>query len=368
MDLGPSCFQDALQLVKGFHNLDILTIGSDDNNYVIHRELLLQDIHEYISDNPKGPRRLFVDVNHHLAKPEIMPGNRCPLLEEYVEEILKPEIECRVISWQREGFSRNCVPAPSGDDDNDDDDEEDENACDRNCLADRDLVVTNMQLEPSKGVVGLRDHCLMSFSYPAHLAEFCKDSTTQTTESPCKSSGRARGGIVGDDDDDDDDNDVFVDASDVEYQTRSGSINAPILKKPLEPDCDPGSILSNGNNSSVYPSDPYETHHHQPQPQSNGGANGRSLSEDSHSLLVQEQLSALKAKQQLQNVMERAPKPVSEFCGRVRSELPMPNNEDVFTAGRSFLQQMHNRFQDQRVFKDWEVGQQTVSLPMVGLR
>ncbi|KAG0001559.1 hypothetical protein BGZ79_004502 [Entomortierella chlamydospora] len=472
MDLGQSCFQDALQLVrtalndrlnlsaqttlaneilcvaiglrsasliecltlnekdiavflslfrqasvKGLHNLDILTIGSNDNNFVIHRGLLLQDIQEYLSHNPKSIRRLFVDVNHRLAKPEILPGNRCLLLEEYVRDILKPEIESRVTSCQREGFRRNRLPTPSkisnvtltewllsypiiyvlpktcamapkqkqqqerypgsfpyetgngkhergdgGDDGDDDEEEDDEGACGRNCLADRDLVVTNVRLEPNKDVEGLTDHSMISFSYPAHLAESC-----QTIEFPPKPSERTRGGIIGDGIDDDGDDDVFVDASDVEYQSRSGSLNLSTLKKPLEPDCFPDSVHLSQNNPPEHPSDPYKTHHYQPQPQSNSRVTRRNLSEEPHSLLVREQLSALKEKLQLQKAVEHASMPASDSYNRVESESPFPKREDVFTAGRSFLLQMHHRFKRQQVFKTWEVDQQTVNLPVVGL-
>ncbi|KAF9399837.1 hypothetical protein BGX21_005551 [Mortierella sp. AD011] len=437
MDLGPSCFQDALQLirtalddrlnlsaqttlanvltVKGFHNLGILTVGSNDNNFVIHRELLLQDIQEYLSHNPKSIRRLFIDVNHRLAKPEIIPGNRCLLLEEYVRDILKPEIESRVTSWRRSDFRRKRLPAPSkisnvtltewllsypiiyvlpktdakvpkqqqqqerypgsfpyetdnrkyergdGGGDSDDEEEDDEDACGRNCLANRDLVVTNVRLEPNKDFEGLTDHSFISFSYPAHLAEFC-----QTIEFPPKPSERTRGGIIGDGLDDDDD-DVFVDASDVEHQSRSGSLDIPTPKKSLEPDCSPDSVHLSQNNPSVYPSDPYETHHYQPQPQSNSRATRRILSEEPYSLLIREQLSALKEKLRLLKTVEHASIPVSDSSNHVESEFTFPKSEDVFTAGRSFLLQMHHRFKRQRVFKTWEVDQQTVNLPVVGL-
>ncbi|KAF9202079.1 hypothetical protein BGZ49_007748 [Haplosporangium sp. Z 27] len=347
-----------------------------------------------------------------------MPENRCQLLEEYVEEVLRPEIEARVISWQREGFTRNCVPAPTKISNvtlsgwllnfpvtyvlprscpkekeqrrlhhESSDDDEDDNECGRNCLADRELVVTHVQLEPSKGVKGLKDHCLMSFSYPAHLAEFCKHSSNHTTESPCKLKASRRRSYPSYDDDEledhDDDNDVYVDASDVAYRSRSGSManshesinskSTPTIPSVVganykEPDpMFAGDNPSKTNKSSTeYPGDdPYQTQTHsqqtyQPRPQLQ--ANGRSISLSDH---IPQQSSNTRVKS---GVMEHEPVPVAEYCGRVGSELPLPSNEDVYTAGRSFLQQMHNRFQDQRVWKAWEVGQQNVTLPVVGLR
>ncbi|KAF9106098.1 hypothetical protein BGX27_009321 [Mortierella sp. AM989] len=400
MDLGPSCFQDALQLVKGFHHLDILSVG-DENNYIIHREHLLSDINEYLSFSTKGLRRLFVNVDYKLEKPEIMPGNRCPLLEDYVREVLKPEVESRVISWQREGFRRTLLPAPttistftfsgwllsypvtyvlpmmachkspskalSQQELGNDSDDEDENACGRNCLANCELIITNVQLEPSTSVKDLKDHCLMSFSYPLLLSEFC----TNATESLCKSlasGGRINDDHDHDDDDDGDDNDVFVDASDVEYRSRSGSAATSIASNPIAPcpaaDVEPGCISdSTLPKSSKSSTDQFKTEQdYQPQPQSNSGPTGRSLSRDS----IHQQSEALKAKQS--KVMDPELPKVSNYYGRVGSILPVPTHEDVFTAGRSFLQQMHNRFQNQNVWKAWEVGQQTVCLPVVGLR
>ncbi|KAF9132345.1 hypothetical protein BGW39_000366 [Mortierella sp. 14UC] len=55
--------------------------------------------------------------------------------------------------------------------DNGDDDEEEENDSSHNSLANRLLVLTQINLSANEAIHGLHDHCLLSFSYPSALLD-----------------------------------------------------------------------------------------------------------------------------------------------------------------------------------------------------
>ncbi|KAG0006023.1 hypothetical protein BGZ65_009552 [Modicella reniformis] len=229
-----------------FSQLDVLRIGQD-HVFIIHRELLLKDIHEYLKGSSTGLQRVFVNVDRHLPQPEVIPKNRYRALEEYILEELLPEIQERIEYWDQADRSHRALPTPcqvsmvtltgwilgypviyvfplsmatrkrlvleaarrrrlqerqrwrlpgqyvedtneDGEkegEEEDEEEEEDEGDVGRNCLANQALVVTKVYLEPSNEMEGLRNHCLLSFSYPVELAELWMDRSTVLPESPC---------------------------------------------------------------------------------------------------------------------------------------------------------------------------------------
>lgn len=69
--LYPSPLLALLPQTTGFNHLDLLKIGSD-HVFIIHRQLLRQDIHEYLSESEQGFRRVFINVDYLLPQPEIV--------------------------------------------------------------------------------------------------------------------------------------------------------------------------------------------------------------------------------------------------------------------------------------------------------
>ncbi|KAF9376445.1 hypothetical protein CPB97_010810, partial [Podila verticillata] len=53
-----------------FHHANLLSIG-EDHVFIIHRQLLLQDIQDYLSGSSLGLQRVFINVDYRLAKPEV---------------------------------------------------------------------------------------------------------------------------------------------------------------------------------------------------------------------------------------------------------------------------------------------------------
>jgi len=440
-----------------FNQLDLLSIGQD-HVFVIHRELLLQDIYDFLSYSPKGLQRVFVNVDYRLPQPEIIPGNRYKPLEDYLREVLLPEIKHRIATWdQAECVSRplkisatlsmvtlvgwlSSYPVnyvhptrelsekrkPEGGDSVDVDDEDDDQDCGRNCLANQLLVLTSVQLEPSETIHGLKDHLMMSFSYPAELAEQFMDRSLLSPESPCSPSepsetywpraGAPKNVRAGDgsesqvdaDDNDDDDPQEFVDASDAEFTEPEGDAeeDPPTLEtskqeSPLKisvtsatttaavpttklatspttastttttdticlpdchPDCMPGS-LAEATTAATTSSQSLQTQFNPqsqppPQPQPNSSRprwlQGRPRS---HTYAHPEKPVVSRPRSR------RLPSSASYDQNK-----PLPfNNPDILAAGRSFLHQLHTRFQKQTVWKAWEVGQEKVTLPVVAM-
>ncbi|CAO3572874.1 unnamed protein product [Mortierella alpina] len=454
-----------------FNQLDLLSIGQD-HVFVIHRELLLQDIYDFLSYSPKGLQRVFVNVDYRLPQPEIIPGNRYKPLEDYLREVLLPEIKHRIATWDQ----AECVSRPleisatlsmvtlvgwlssypvnyvhptrersekrklEGGDNDDVDDEDDDQDCGRNCLANQLLVLTSVQLEPSETIHGLKDHLMMSFSYPAELAERFMDRSLLSPESPCSpcepsetcwpgagASKNVRRGdgsesqIDADDDDGDEDDDAqeFVDASDAEFTEpegdaeedpstletsrqdsamSSGSRNPSsplkisvtsaattatasttklatsptatstttttdtICLPDCHPDCMPGS-LAEATTATTTSSQSLQTQFNPqsqtpPQPQPNSSRprplQGRPRS---HTYAHPEKPVVSRPRSR------RLPSSASYDQNK-----PLPfNNPDILAAGRSFLHQLHTRFQKQTVWKAWEVGQEKVTLPVVAM-
>ncbi|KAF8921669.1 hypothetical protein BGZ58_004037 [Dissophora ornata] len=249
--------------------------------------------------------------------------------------------------------------------DNDEDDEED---CGRNCLANQLLVVTKVQLEPSDDIDDLTDHCLLSFSYPADLAEQCIDRTNPTPESPVASTPDY-------DDEDEDEDQEFVDASDVEYCESDQECNAAFLATlamttedihvydDFVPECKPVAMMAN----NLDPSASYL----KPQPQANGEL--RIKTSTPYDRLQDDITPTNASSPSIQRRQEDLPLhhlSGSDCYNKKGRPLPPPvppRNPDLHAAGRSFLHQLHTRFQKQTVWKAWEVGQQKVILPVVAM-
>ncbi|KAF9580702.1 hypothetical protein BGW38_002534, partial [Lunasporangiospora selenospora] len=291
--------------------LDLLSIG-EDHVFIINRSLLLQDIEDYLSGSTEGLQRVFVNVDYHLPNPEIMPNNRYLALENYIRNVLLPNIQLRIKSWDqaeqqypplavpnhlslvaltgwllsypisyvlpgpgqkfgsRDTDSRNGQSYNGMDqDDYDDVDTEDYQDSGRNSLANQTLVVTRVHLEPSMRIEGMTEHCLLSFSYPEELAERLSDGRPPSPSSPLT---------------------------------------------PTEDDVMPGE----------FPEDP--------------------------------------------SAFQRSQSPKLPNSDSFDANRPLPfRNPDICAAGRSFLTQLHARFQNQDIWKTWKVGQQTVVLPVVAM-
>ncbi|KAF9567271.1 hypothetical protein EC968_003448 [Mortierella alpina] len=290
-----------------FNHLDLISIG-EDHIFITNRQLLLQDIQDYLSNSSKGLQRVFVNVDYHLAQPEIMPGNRYKALEDYIRDILLPDVQYRIESWDQAERTYQALPVPERlslvtltgwllsypityvlpghsrqssyastteiDDaiicEEGEEDEEQDNG--RNALANQALVVTRVQLEPNERIEGLREHCLLSFSYPSELAERCMDRSTPTPPSPLS---------------------PVVERDEYRFESTTGD-SADTVRNDLSPRL-----------------------------------------------------------------------PNSESFDQNR---PLPfSNPDICAAGRSFLTELHNRFQKQSIWSTWQVGQQTVVLPVVAM-
>lgn len=233
-----------------------------------------------------------------------MPANRYKPLEDYVRDLLLPEVQHRIKSWDQAERSYRPLTGPdrfslvtltgwllsypinyvlpihgrneSKDADHCDNGESEEQDSGRNALANEELVVTRVKLQPSEWIDGLGEHCLLSFSYPSELAERCMDKSSPATP-----------------------------------------------PSPLSP---------------VIERDEYKFGTDRPQESGSESEDGEMLS----------------------------PRlPTSESFDRNRS-LPF-RNPDICAAGRSFLTLLHGRFQKQNIWKAWEVGQQSVVLPVVAM-
>ncbi|KAF9544471.1 hypothetical protein EC957_012073 [Mortierella hygrophila] len=300
-----------------YNHLDLLVIG-DDHVFIIHRQLLLQDIRDYLSGTSEGIQRVFVNVDYHLAQPEIMPDNRYKALEDYIRNILLVDVQHRIQNWDQAEYSYQPLTVPdrlslvtltgwllsypinyvlpgqgrrysSGSTDSsstsprhyNEDEEDDEQDNGRNALANQVLVVTRVHLEPNVEVEGLREHCLLSFSYPSELAERFMDRNTPPPSSPIS---------------------PVVERSEYDFTTGGGDD---------EKKTDRSIPFKNGNS-------------------------------------------------------ELSPRlPSSESFDQNR---PLPfSNPDICAAGRSFLTHLHSRFLKQTIWKGWQVGQQNVVLPVVAM-
>ncbi|KAK3819017.1 MAG: hypothetical protein J3Q66DRAFT_181187 [Benniella sp.] len=390
-----------------FNQLDLLRIGQD-HVFIIHRELLLEDIRNYLKRSSKGLQRVFVNVDHHLPQPEVLPRNRYRVLEEYITDELLPEIQDRVECWDQADRPNRSLPTPSNvsmitltgwllgypvvyvfplksasrkrstrsgleaegrkhrlheqkqwdvpgeylDDETAPEDNEDDSSL--NCLANQILVVTKVHLEPSSKVEGLSNHCLASFSYPFELAERWMDRTKVSPQSPCTTPLMPHSPTNDHRDKRDEgveeersynyDSDNIADACDVEYPPSSETLLLNIKPAPMTSevvrtlDGNMGSIV----NPPLLPSPlhPYS----QSQPQDN---TGRGLHEASF-------------------ISSPSPSSGSTPSFMSSPQLLTPfNNPDIHAAGRSFLHQLHIRFQNQTIWKTWQVGQQPITLPVV---
>ncbi|KAF9087574.1 hypothetical protein BGX23_008043 [Mortierella sp. AD031] len=302
-----------------YNHLDLLAIG-EDHVFIIHRQLLLQDIHDYLSGSTQGLQRVFVNVDYHLAQPEIMPANRYKALEDYIRNILLVEIQHRIQNWDQAEYCYQPLAVPdrlslvtltgwllsypinyvlpghgrryssgsssstntlSNQYDEDEEDEEQDNG--RNALANQVLIVTRVHLEPNVEIEGLKEHCLLSFSYPNELAERCMDRSTPSPPSPLSPA---------------------VERNEYDFCTTSSD-------EPSNINTQQPTAFQNGN-------------------------------------------------------CELSPRLPSSASFDLDRPLPF-SNPDICAAGRSFLTQLHARFLKQSIWKGWQVGQQSVVLPVVAM-
>ncbi|KAG0248131.1 hypothetical protein BG011_000447 [Mortierella polycephala] len=406
-----------------FNQLDLLCIGAD-YTYIIHRDLLLRDIQEYLSGSPKSRLQVFINADYRLSQPEIWPENRYRPLEEYVQNTLLPAIKFRIGTWGQaeqihevlpvpdtfsmvtlNGWLSGCpvnyvLPVPSntpanGEDrdplaqlsNHDGDGDEEEDVQGRNCLGSQDLVVTTVQLEPSEHVEELRDHSMMRFFYPANLAEKVMLSPVLAPatdpENPSEDDSERQEGR--------DDNDgEYVDASDVEYVSPKANNNAEpttnkdtttsttnasstataistgaakatattdsICLSDCSPDCMPGYSPALSS-----PQQQQQRNQQVPRQQSN------SQSRSEHHLQSSTSESS-SSSSTVNNIRPRSRRLPNSELFDLDLDYPLPfRNADISAAGRSFLHQLHMRFREQTVWKAWEVGQETVNLPIVFL-
>ncbi|KAF9925870.1 hypothetical protein FBU30_004426 [Linnemannia zychae] len=316
-----------------FSHLDLLAIG-EDHIFIIHRQLLLEDIHDYLTRSPQGVQRVFVNVDYHLAQPEIMPGNRYKALDDYIRSTLLPEVQRRIQNWDHAEVCYKPLTVPDrlslvtltgwllsypinyvlpghrrryssgsgasfGSTGQYNEDEEDEDQDDgRNALANQVLIVTRVHLEPNMEIEGLKEHCLLSFSYPSELAERCVDHSSPSPPSP------------------------------LSPVAERGEFDFPTVTTATTSSSTSSSAVNDQSNSSKPATSNPSTFQ-----------NGNS---------------------------ELSPRlPSSESFDQDR---PLPfSNPDICAAGRSFLTQLHSRFLKQTIWKGWQVGQQSVVLPVVAM-
>ncbi|KAF9391383.1 hypothetical protein CPC16_004382 [Podila verticillata] len=358
-----------------FHHANLLSIG-EDHVFIIHRQLLLQDIQDYLSGSSLGLQRVFINVDYRLAKPEVV---ICRAMEDYIRQVLLPEVRHRIESWNDAEVASNQLPVPNKkelslvtltgwmlsypvnyvlpcnatrryqrwlayqqqqqiaagedaadehdngydsdtEDQNEDevgDDNDDDDNSGRNCLANQVLVVTRVYLEPNNEVEGLQNYCLLSFSYPAELAERWVDPSAPSPESPLSPARPQR------------ERDVEAHGLVPEDQISLGGI------------------------------DKYDSDHEPCQQQEQ---------EDQEAEPEYEPMPGAyeSCSRRTRTTAPILPKKLPRSSTFHDKPLPF-SNPDIQAAGRTFLHQFHTRFQKQAVWQSWEVGQESVTLPVVAM-
>ncbi|KAF9972514.1 hypothetical protein BGZ73_004354 [Actinomortierella ambigua] len=384
-----------------FRHLDLLSIG-DDHVFVVHRALLMQDIQDYLSGSNKYLLRVFVNVDYRLSKPAMIPDNRCIPLEDYIANVLRPEIELRIQTWDDAERRRPPLPAPRNvslvtltgwmltypiiyvipktsrrastkayhyedvghseevDDDVDEGEEEDNDLLGRNCLANQPLVVTRVTLEPNCEIIGLQEHAFMSFSFPADLDPppnvECDDGYHRASRPPSQdfsqqqtrtnSGGRhpSRTNSTSTQDS------VYSSSSSIESATSPLTITSADCER-FYPDDDviESAVLSPRLSDG-----------------SDGGAKKQQPSAKTPNVSAEVSPTTNKtrlASTDSDRVVQQAGR--ENECEQVDEDVEQ--EVCVFAAGRSFLHQLHVRFQQQKLWTNWQVGQETVTLPVVAM-
>ncbi|KAF9324045.1 hypothetical protein BGZ91_003194 [Linnemannia elongata] len=529
-----------------FNHLDLLSIGPD-HIFIIHRQLLHQDIHEYLSESEHGLHRVFINVDYLLSQPEILPGRRYEPLDNYLKKHLLPDLEMRIQWWDQAELCHLPLPAPDhindsdttitaatvdrtpatseltpytettaadndpaglglsmvtlsgwllgypvnyvlpttaimmarkraaralklqelrhdstdcstcvddgnmsddeGDSDNkydqrgqspieeEDDDEEEEVDSSHNSLANRLLVLTEVNLTANEDIEGLEDCCLFSFSYPSATLNRQSLATTgaavpslggqlpTTPVSPPWFSGTSINPSA------DQEMNPFETSLLSSNTAQSYSTTMPGALPPTPPaalavvpsivplqkssylappsmnqhrkesqHCRESSSIhpfdtapntsSSDDPSSSSSSSPYNDRHHRNtasvRDRSRSRSRGRSQSRRRSSNLVPsssdiDQYRLHRSEEPLYHQQQQHQhqhrhlhhqhhnEEVSETRIEENHE-PLPQGHpEICVAGRSMLQVLHSRFQRQSVWKTWEVGQQTVTLPVVAL-
>ncbi|KAG0225305.1 hypothetical protein BGW41_004740 [Actinomortierella wolfii] len=396
-----------------FRHLDLLSIG-EDHVFVVHRALLMQDIQDYLSGSNKYLLRVFVNVDHRLSKPAMIPGNRCYPLEDYVANVLRPEMELRIQTWDDAERCRSPLPVPrdvslvtltgwmltypiiyvipkSGrrniknmynhsaidDDDQHSDETDDEGEGDdddddlqgRNCLANHPLVVTRITLEPNCDITGLREHAFMSFSFPADLDpspnvtcdDGCHGDKTTRSELPPARLSLQQPLHNSDSRHPSRTNSTSTQASirsSISSSSSVDSVSSPLTITPA--DCE-----------RFYPDDDdIESAVLSPRsPDDITVATKHLKIANTAAMASTEEALPLCGNPQASPTMDRTNHQL-ELQGAGHAEVDKEEEEQevcVFAAGRSFLHQLHVRFQQQKIWSTWQVGQETVTLPVVAM-
>ncbi|KAF9164339.1 hypothetical protein DFQ26_001585 [Actinomortierella ambigua] len=385
-----SFYNAALTIVRQVLNRRI-NRNAQESLARVHRALLMQDIQDYLSGSNRYLLRVFVNVDYRLSKPAMIPGNRCVPLEDYVAHVLRPEIELRIQTWDEAEYQRPPLPVPRNvslvtltgwmltypiiyvipksrrrtiakayhSDDGDhseevDDEEEDEDndLLGRNCLANYPLVVTRISLEPNSEIAGLQEHAFMSFSFPADLdppgnAE-CDDGCHRGSRPPSQDFSSLPPART---------------SSDGRHPLRTNSTSTQDSIMSAESTSSPLTITS-ADSERFYPDDDdIESAVLSPRP-----TNG------SHVLIPQPPAAsaaaaAADAPRMNDKKEQIAPTKTDRADQQAEQQEEAVEEQEVcvFAAGRSFLHQLHVRFQQQKLWTNWQVGQETVTLPVVAM-
>ncbi|KAG0209671.1 hypothetical protein BGX33_005395 [Mortierella sp. NVP41] len=94
-----------------FNHLDLLSIG-DDHIFIIHRELLLEEINTYFSGSEQGLHHVFINVDYLLPQPEILEGSRYEPLDKYLRRHLLPDLQMRIQCWDQAEMCYRPLPTP----------------------------------------------------------------------------------------------------------------------------------------------------------------------------------------------------------------------------------------------------------------
>ncbi|KAG0055346.1 hypothetical protein BGZ83_008866 [Gryganskiella cystojenkinii] len=355
---------------------------------------------------PIPPRRLLslvtltgwllsYPINYVLSSPSPSPqqSQKSQKLEEKHHHVVG-EYESH---WSDYGAPQDSDEEATGDMDEKEYDHDANNG--RNCLANQALVVTRVQLEPSNTVDGLRDHCLLSFSYPAELAERYMDCSQPLPPSPLSPSTPGSPtmapttslhedkGYRQDSDDDGDNDDEFVDAlssegededesetnrdenndndesgrksTKIPIRSRSSASSSTKLSKEKST---PSFIALEGQSASTLIAGP--------SPWSSrefGSLQHQDLNERHAGDKPDLTPAAVQNNSNNNNNHKHNYKGSHSMTNNDENMDVFFSNPDICAAGRSFLHQLHNRFQKQTIWKTWQVGQQTVTLPVVAM-
>ncbi|KAF9406279.1 hypothetical protein BGZ94_003173, partial [Podila epigama] len=308
-----------------FNHLDMISIG-EDHVFIIHRELLIQDIRDYLTGSSQGLHRVFVNVDYRLDQPEIMPNNRHRALESYIQDTLLPEVQHRIDSWNNAEVSTRQLPLPNK----------------------KELSLVTLTGWMLSYPINYVPPCKATRQYQRRQrnSQQQRQHSKKTEESTALSSSDDDQDETGYDSDTEDDSDQDSDEDDDNGRNCLANQVLVVTRVYLDPNTN---IIGLNRHCLLSFSYPAELAARWVSPL---GA----PSPESPLLLTRPQddqrVSFLRIKFPLKE-LENKPLPFSD--------------PDIGAAGRSFLSQFHTRFQKQRIWASWEVGQESVTLPVVAM-